>query len=270
MDNSTPYLSWPISQEECLAMLDGRSLSLGGDYLGCNETSQPGFETLDLSKSLDGSFMLPSPISDDDWWADPRTDCQDEIDSHGSGSPRSGSEPSPDAMTTDIRGYANCPKKTDVVRDHDKRPRETEMSNNQAEVTEHNSPTKHRGVRKCSLRKGGRKARISASAQLTDSDPCSLETEAAARRRTHNHVERRYRIRLSEKFEQLLDLLDMDHKLDATTSPGKEGAARLSKGDVLDLAMKRIRDLEERDKEMTQEKEVMRAALSWVHGDARI
>ena len=94
--------------------------------------------------------------------------------------------------------------------------------------------------------------------------PPSAETgAAAARRRSHNTVEKRYRNRLNWQFEQLLQLLPYEATPEQEHSAGETagGHSRVSKAMVLDMARRRILDLEEQQELMKMERDGLMARL---------
>ena len=77
--------------------------------------------------------------------------------------------------------------------------------------------------------------------------PPSAKTGATAvRRRSHNTVEKRYRNRLNWQFDQLLQFLPYEAAPEQEHSGGETGGhSRVSKAMVLDMARRRILELEE-------------------------
>lgn len=85
------------------------------------------------------------------------------------------------------------------------------------------------------------------------------EEVSAHRRRTHNTVEKRYRGRLNEQFESLLAALPSrsDDPTSPTSTVGGDDK-RLSKGAVLDLAQRRIQELQEEHAVLMAERDALR------------
>ncbi|OIW34013.1 hypothetical protein CONLIGDRAFT_205155 [Coniochaeta ligniaria NRRL 30616] len=92
-------------------------------------------------------------------------------------------------------------------------------------------------------------------------------SESASSRRSrasHNSVERQYRDRLNAHFESLLDALPAPSAADDQDAPGAAGERRrrrVSKGEVLDMGRRRIRDLEERRASLRGERDGLRGEL---------
>ena len=93
--------------------------------------------------------------------------------------------------------------------------------------------------------------------------PPSAKTGATAvRRRSHNTVEKRYRNRLNWQFDQLLQLLPYEAAPEQEHSGGETGGhSRVSKAMVLDMARRRILELEEQQQLMKMERDGLMARL---------
>ncbi|KAH8896946.1 hypothetical protein GQ53DRAFT_803682 [Thozetella sp. PMI_491] len=242
MDRLNLCPSWPLKQD-CSAMLDMPELWFGGDNLVCSTPSQTKFGALDTSADLDDDFKVPSPVCDNWWWAD----------SQGSESPSCNKIPSPVTTTLDTQASTEY---------GDLSPIEKEQRDIYAEDTEIQPPKVRRGPRKYSLKRG--RARACAPSAPPPGSKRASSDPAATRRRAHNNVERRYRNRLSDKFDQLLKLLDANRSPDTSAPSGQGEDTRLSKGAVLDLAIQRIRELEEKKTDITREKERMVAMFGYM------
>lgn len=111
-------------------------------------------------------------------------------------------------------------------------------------------------------------------------DDDSLTPEERRARRNHNLVEKQYRNRLNAQFERLLAILPADQRTgydahhikgsikessnvslgDKGTGDGKEGETipeekRMSKAEVLDLATRRIKTLEQETRRLHRERQ---------------
>ena len=91
-----------------------------------------------------------------------------------------------------------------------------------------------------------------------------LTPEELRARRNHNNVEKQYRNRLNAQFERLLAALPADQRtgsggvglggLNQVGGEGPNGEKRMSKGEVLDLATRRINALEREKARLQQER----------------
>ncbi|TPX07701.1 uncharacterized protein E0L32_010597 [Thyridium curvatum] len=112
------------------------------------------------------------------------------------------------------------------------------------------------------------KSESSKSSPATPEDDLTAEEHRA--RQSHNLVEKKYRNRLNAQFEQLLAVLPADQQREATTS-SKRGSQdadekRMSKGDVLDLARRRIRALEQEKARLQAERAALLETASSMRG----
>lgn len=118
----------------------------------------------------------------------------------------------------------------------------------------------HGGNHNIQLRTASRKPKTSASpksaspAEEEDDDDEALTNEEKRARQSHNAVEKQYRNRLNMQFERLLAVLPADQQAEARdrhhmkgsgSSVGDADDKRMSKAEVLDMARRRIRALEE-------------------------
>jgi hypothetical protein len=104
----------------------------------------------------------------------------------------------------------------------------------------------------------------------------NLSPDERRQRQNHNIVEKQYRNRLNLQFERLLSVLPADQQLtEEDEHHMKSGASgdgeekRLSKAEVLDMARRRIkaleqerRNLKQEQKDLVQKVELMRSAIS--------
>jgi hypothetical protein len=103
--------------------------------------------------------------------------------------------------------------------------------------------------------------RNSTSSEAYTDKPAPLAAEELRSRQCHNLVEKQYRIRLNAQFERLLGVLppgSQDQRPEPRPDGGDDGAVvdkRLSKGDVLDAAIQRIKELEARNSTLVEERE---------------
>ena len=116
----------------------------------------------------------------------------------------------------------------------------------------------HGGNHNIQLRTASRKPKTNASpkssspAEEEDDDEEALTNEEKRARQSHNAVEKQYRNRLNMQFERLLAVLPADQQAEARDRHHIKGGSssdaddkRMSKAEVLDMARRRIRALEE-------------------------
>jgi Helix-loop-helix DNA-binding domain len=116
------------------------------------------------------------------------------------------------------------------------------------------------------LRTASRKPKVSRKASKASSSSTlaedSVEAEVSLRpeevraRQTHNLVEKQYRSRLNAQFEQLLAILPAgQHGVhDPDRADGEVEEKRMSKAEVLDVATRRIKTLEQETYRLQQER----------------
>lgn len=96
----------------------------------------------------------------------------------------------------------------------------------------------------------------SAASPATPEEDLTAEEQRA--RQSHNLVEKKYRNRLNAQFEQLLAVLPADEQRDSKRGGSQDGEEkRMSKGDVLDLARRRIRALEDEKARLQAERQAL-------------
>lgn len=103
--------------------------------------------------------------------------------------------------------------------------------------------------------------RNSTSSEGCTDKPAPLTAEELRSRQCHNLVEKQYRIRLNAQFERLLAALpagSQDQRPEPRPDGSDDGAVvdkRLSKGEVLDAAIQRIKELEASNSTLVEERE---------------
>ncbi|KAK4228601.1 hypothetical protein QBC38DRAFT_151404 [Podospora fimiseda] len=108
-----------------------------------------------------------------------------------------------------------------------------------------------------------------------DDDEDDLTPEERRARRNHNLVEKQYRNRLNAQFERLLAVLPLDHYR-GSSEHGEHGCntlassildeKRMSKAEVLDLAVRRIRMLEAEKERMQRDRSEMIRRIDLMSG----
>ncbi|KAK5657843.1 hypothetical protein OQA88_2916 [Cercophora sp. LCS_1] len=154
-------------------------------------------------------------------------------------------------------------------------PDSTPSSTQAARASATRSSKSSRSKAQAKLRTASRKPRKSDKSSRSASSPSegdagedNVTPEELRARRNHNLVEKQYRNRLNAQFERLLAVLPADQRGGQGDS---EDSKRMSKAEVLDVATRRIKELEverrrllKERRDLLQNMEVMNGVVSGV------
>ncbi|KAK0646054.1 hypothetical protein B0T16DRAFT_152434 [Cercophora newfieldiana] len=111
--------------------------------------------------------------------------------------------------------------------------------------------------------KGKSKLRSASRTSKNANHKIDETTEERKTRNAHNIIEKQYRNRLNARFEGLLGVLPNSVRSSGTGNG--DGEVRLTKGDVLDMSVTYIKDLENHHDELEKEREELNSSIDRLH-----